>query len=88
MAELATLGPEALRGKVVLIDLWTYTCINWLRTAPYVRAGADSVYTSQAEFKALISSEVIKWLKSHERKRHLQQSTNSALMALRAQPQN
>jgi thiol-disulfide isomerase/thioredoxin len=33
-------GP-ALRGKVVLIDFWTYTCINWLRTVPYVRAWAD-----------------------------------------------
>jgi thiol-disulfide isomerase/thioredoxin len=30
-----------LRGKVVLIDFWTYTCINWLRTLPYVRAWAD-----------------------------------------------
>jgi len=29
-----------LRGKVVLIDFWTYTCINWLRTLPYVRAWA------------------------------------------------
>ena len=29
-----------LRGKVVLIDVWTYTCINWLRTVPYVRAWA------------------------------------------------
>src|SRR5262245_44650959 len=28
----------ALRGKVVLVDFWTYTCINWLRTLPYVRA--------------------------------------------------
>lgn len=27
-----------LRGKVVLIDFWTYTCVNWLRTLPYVRA--------------------------------------------------
>jgi thiol-disulfide isomerase/thioredoxin len=27
-----------LRGKVVLVDFWTYTCINWLRTLPYVRA--------------------------------------------------
>ena len=33
--------PEALRGKVVLVDFWTYTCINWLRTAPYVRAWAE-----------------------------------------------
>ncbi len=29
---------EQLRGKVVLIDFWTYTCINCLRTLPYVRA--------------------------------------------------
>src|SRR6185312_14801470 len=34
------LTAESLRGKVVLIDVWTYTCINWLRTAPYVRAWA------------------------------------------------
>lgn len=27
-----------LRGKVVLIDFWTYTCINWRRTLPYIRA--------------------------------------------------
>ena len=30
-----------LAGKVVLIDFWTYTCINWLRTLPYVRAWAE-----------------------------------------------
>src|SRR4029078_1155523 len=29
-----------LQGKVVLIDFWTYTCINWLRTVPCVRAWA------------------------------------------------
>jgi thiol-disulfide isomerase/thioredoxin len=29
-----------LRGKVVLVDFWTYTCINWLRSLPYVRAWA------------------------------------------------
>jgi thiol-disulfide isomerase/thioredoxin len=28
-------------GKVVLVDFWTYTCINWLRTLPYVRAWAE-----------------------------------------------
>ena len=28
-------------GKVVLVDFWTYTCINWLRTLPYVRAWAQ-----------------------------------------------
>ncbi len=34
------LAPEALLGRVVLVDFWTYTCINWLRTAPYRRAWA------------------------------------------------
>src|SRR3954464_587735 len=32
------LTPEALRGKVVLVDFWEYACVNWIRTAPYVRA--------------------------------------------------
>jgi thiol-disulfide isomerase/thioredoxin len=32
---------EELRGKVVLVDFWTYTCINWLRTLAYVRAWAE-----------------------------------------------
>ena len=27
-----------LRGKVLLVDFWTYTCINWRRTLPYLRA--------------------------------------------------
>jgi thiol-disulfide isomerase/thioredoxin len=36
------LTPEALRGRVVLVQFWTYTCINWLRTLPYVRAWADA----------------------------------------------
>jgi thiol-disulfide isomerase/thioredoxin len=30
-----------LRGKLVLVNFWTYTCINWLRQLPYVRAWAD-----------------------------------------------
>jgi thiol-disulfide isomerase/thioredoxin len=34
----APLGPAELRGHVVLVDFWTLTCINWLRTEPYVRA--------------------------------------------------
>jgi cytochrome c biogenesis protein CcdA/thiol-disulfide isomerase/thioredoxin len=34
------LTPEALRGRVVLVDFWTYSCINCLRTLPYVRAWA------------------------------------------------
>jgi thiol-disulfide isomerase/thioredoxin len=32
------LTPAGLLGKVVLVQFWTYTCINWLRTLPYVRA--------------------------------------------------
>jgi len=34
----AALTAASLRGKVVLIEFWTYTCINWRRTLPYVRA--------------------------------------------------
>lgn len=32
------LTAEALRGRVVLVDFWTYSCVNWLRTLPYLRA--------------------------------------------------
>ena len=32
---------EGLRGKVVLVDFWTYSCINCLRTLPYVKAWAE-----------------------------------------------
>ncbi len=32
------LTADALRGKVVLVDVWEYTCINWIRTSPYVKA--------------------------------------------------
>jgi thiol-disulfide isomerase/thioredoxin len=35
------LTTEGLRGKVVLVDFWTYTCINWLRTLGYIRAWAE-----------------------------------------------
>lgn len=35
------LRADALRGKVVLVDFWTYSCINCLRTIPYVRAWAE-----------------------------------------------
>src|SRR5262245_8309108 len=34
------LSPSDLRGKVVLVEFWTYTCINWRRQFPYVRAWA------------------------------------------------
>lgn len=35
------LTAESLRGKVVLVDFWTYSCINCLRTLPYVKAWAE-----------------------------------------------
>jgi thiol-disulfide isomerase/thioredoxin len=50
MPPLAGAGPwlnseplttEALRGKVVLVDFWTYSCINWLRTLPHLRAWSE-----------------------------------------------
>jgi thiol-disulfide isomerase/thioredoxin len=34
------LTAAGLRGRVVLVDFWTYTCINWLRQLPYLRAWA------------------------------------------------
>jgi thiol-disulfide isomerase/thioredoxin len=35
------LKATGLRGSVVLVDFWTYTCINWRRTLPHVRAWAE-----------------------------------------------
>lgn len=35
------LGPGDLRGKVVLVNFWTYSCINSLRPLPYLRAWAE-----------------------------------------------
>ena len=40
------LTTESLRGKVVLVDFWTYSCINCLRAIPYVRAWAEK-YAAQ-----------------------------------------
>jgi thiol-disulfide isomerase/thioredoxin len=37
----APLDAAGLGGKVVLVNFWTYTCINWLRQLPYVRAWAE-----------------------------------------------
>lgn len=35
------LTASELRGQVTLVDFWTYTCVNWLRTLGYVRAWAE-----------------------------------------------
>ena len=40
------LTADGLRGQVVLVNFWTYTCINWLRQLPYVRAWAGK-YSGQ-----------------------------------------
>src|SRR5215208_2554979 len=40
------LTPAGLRGSVVLVDFWTLSCINWIRTAPYLRAW-DQRYRDQ-----------------------------------------
>jgi thiol-disulfide isomerase/thioredoxin len=55
------LTPDGLRGQVVLVNFWTYTCINWLRTLPYVREWAEKyreqglvvlgVHTPEFEFE-------------------------------------
>lgn len=39
----APLQAEELRGKVVLVNFWTYSCINCIRTLPYVRAWAELI---------------------------------------------
>ena len=36
------LGPAELQGHVVLVNFWTWTCINWLRQEPYVRAWSQA----------------------------------------------
>jgi thiol-disulfide isomerase/thioredoxin len=36
------LGPDDLRGHVVLVNFWTLTCINWLRQEPWVRAWSQA----------------------------------------------
>ena len=63
------LTPAALRGKVVLVNFWTYTCVNWLRTLPYVRAWAEKyrnqglvvigVHTPEFSFERNVSN--VRW---------------------------
>jgi thiol-disulfide isomerase/thioredoxin len=35
------LSPQALKGKVVLLDIWDYTCVNCIRTLPYIKMWAE-----------------------------------------------
>ena len=63
------LTSAALRGKVVLVNFWTYTCINWRRQLPYVRAWAEKykdqglvvigVHAPEFEFEKNIAN--IRW---------------------------
>ena len=59
---------ESLRGKVVLIDFWTYTCVNCIRTLPFLREWYDryadeglvivGVHTPEFEFEKLYNNVV------------------------------
>jgi thiol-disulfide isomerase/thioredoxin len=63
------LTAAGLRGNVVLVEFWTYTCINWLRTLPYVRAWAEKykdqglvmigVHTPEFEFEKNVDN--VRW---------------------------
>jgi thiol-disulfide isomerase/thioredoxin len=63
------LTAESLRGKVVLVEFWTYTCVNWRRTLPYVRAWAEKykdqglvvigVHTPEFSFEKYVDN--IRW---------------------------
>jgi thiol-disulfide isomerase/thioredoxin len=63
------LTPPELRGKVVLVDFWTYTCINWRRQLPYVRAWGEKykdqglvvigVHTPEFEFEKNVDN--VRW---------------------------
>ncbi len=63
------LKPAELRGKVVLVEFWTYSCINWRRQLPYVRAWAEKyrdqglvvigVHTPEFDFEKNVDN--IRW---------------------------
>jgi thiol-disulfide isomerase/thioredoxin len=69
------LTPEGLRGKVVLVDFWTYTCINWLRTLGHVRAwhekykdqGLVVVGVHTPEFPFEHDADNVRWAAEYER---------------------
>jgi thiol-disulfide isomerase/thioredoxin len=72
------LSDDELRGKVVIADFWTYTCINWLRTLGYRRAWAEKygdhglvlvgVHTPEFPFEGDIQN--VRWALSEMRVEH------------------
>jgi thiol-disulfide isomerase/thioredoxin len=66
---------EALRGRVVLVDFWTYTCINWLRTLPYLRAWAEK-YKDQGLVVIGVHSPEFGFEKNPENVRHAVKDLN------------
>jgi thiol-disulfide isomerase/thioredoxin len=69
------LTSEGLRGNVVLVDFWTYTCINWLRTLGYVRAwhekyvdrGLVVVGVHTPEFPFERDTDNVRWATKYQR---------------------
>ena len=63
------LTPAALRGHVVVVQFWTYTCINWLRTQAYNRAwwqryrdkGLVTIGVHTPEFKFEHDLDNVRW---------------------------
>ena len=74
----APLTAAGLRGKVVLIDFGTYSCINWQRTLPYIRAWAAkykdhrlvviSVHTPEFTFEHNVDN--VRWAVQEMRLEH------------------
>jgi thiol-disulfide isomerase/thioredoxin len=60
---------------VVLIDFWTYTCINWLRTLPYVRAWAEK-YKDQGLVVIGVHSPEFEFEKNLDNVRHAVKGVN------------
>ena len=70
------LDPADLRGHVVLVDFWTFTCINWLRTEPYIRAWARAY---REDGLVVVGVHTPEFSFEHERDRVRQQVTERGI---------